>query len=87
MKSVRLSKKKSFFPLRLHRAVKGQGHGQGLLWNIAPNMVHDQSKWKNSLKAAMKSPTHGSHGKWKVTNKYGCFENDIQLQLGLTVTR
>ena len=27
------------------------------LWNIAPNMVHDRSKWKNALKAAMKSPT------------------------------
>ena len=33
------------------------------LWNNAPNMVHDRSKWKNVLKTAMKSPTHGNHGK------------------------
>ena len=33
------------------------------LWNIAPNMVLDQSKWKNALKTAMKSPTHRNRGK------------------------
>ena len=33
------------------------------LWNIDPNMVHDRPKWKNALKTAMKSPTHGNHGK------------------------
>ena len=33
------------------------------LWNVAPNMVHDQSKWKNSLKTAMKSPTCGNRRK------------------------
>ena len=30
------------------------------LWNIDPNMVHDQPKWKNALKTAMKSPTCGN---------------------------
>ena len=33
------------------------------LLNIAPNMVHDRSKWKNALKAVMKSPTQGNRGK------------------------
>ena len=33
------------------------------LWNITPYMVHDQSKWTNALKTAMKSPTRGNHGK------------------------
>ena len=33
------------------------------LWNIAPIMVHDQSKWKNALETAMKSPTHKNRGK------------------------
>ena len=33
------------------------------LWNIAPIMVHDQSKWKNALETAMKSPTRENRGK------------------------
>ena len=33
------------------------------LWNIDPNMVHDQPKWKNALKTAMKSPTRRNCGK------------------------
>ena len=36
-----------------------------LLWNINPNMVHDQSKWKNALKAVMKSTPHPPHPKKK----------------------
>ena len=33
------------------------------LWNIARDMVHDRSKWKNALKAVMKYPTRGNRGK------------------------
>ena len=33
------------------------------LWNIAPNMVHDWSKWKNALKTAMTSLTRGDRGR------------------------
>ena len=33
------------------------------LWNIISNIVHDRSKWKNSLKTAMRSPTCGNFGK------------------------
>ena len=33
------------------------------LWNIAPNIIHDRSKWKNPVKTAIKSPTRGNRGK------------------------
>ena len=35
------------------------------LRNIDPNMVNDQTKWKNALKTAIKNPTCGNRGsKW-----------------------
>ena len=41
---------------RPHKSWKESVTDDLRLWNIAPNMVHGQSKWKNALKAVMKSP-------------------------------
>ena len=46
------------------------------LWNIAPNMVHDRSKWKNALKTVMKSPTPGNRGKVAQSGKVSTSKND-----------
>ena len=45
------------------RSWKDSVTGDLCLWNISPNMVNYRSKWKNTLKRAMKSSTHGNCGK------------------------